>query len=119
MPAQAEIGAGGVQKLQTHALPTPRAVIFRASVKAIPPRSVLFFWTVHRAAVGGFAAYGCGIPPAGAARFLFGKSEKDMGGAFPPAKPASSPRRVGAIPRAGTGASKEVYYGKQSHRPYQ
>ena len=30
--------------------------------------SVLFFWTVHCAAVGGFAAYGCGVPLAGAAR---------------------------------------------------
>ena len=42
--------------------------------------SVLFFWTVHCAAVSGFAAYGCGIPLAGAARFLFGKTEKKMGG---------------------------------------
>ena len=30
--------------------------------------SVLFFWTVHCAAVGGSAAYGCGVPLAGAAR---------------------------------------------------
>ena len=29
--------------------------------------SVLFFWTVHCAAVGGFAAYGCGVPLAGKA----------------------------------------------------
>ena len=31
-----------------------------------------FSWTVHCAAVGGSAAYGCGIPLAGAARSLFG-----------------------------------------------
>ena len=39
----------------------------------------LFFWTVHCAAVGGCAAYGCGIPPAGAARFLFGKTKRKWG----------------------------------------
>ena len=31
-------------------------------------RSDFFFWTVHCAAVGGFAAYGCGVPLAGTAR---------------------------------------------------
>ena len=31
-------------------------------------RSDFFSWTVHCAAVGGFAAYGCGVPLAGAAR---------------------------------------------------
>ena len=42
--------------------------------------SGLFFWTVHRAAVGGFAAYGCGVPLAGTARFLFGQGRKENGG---------------------------------------
>ena len=32
------------------------------------PRGDFFFWTVHCAAVGGCAAYGCGVPLAGAAR---------------------------------------------------
>ena len=61
---------------------------FPKTQNALSPRSVLFFWTVHCAAVGGSAAYGCGIPLAGAARFLFGKIEKKMGGASLPAKPA-------------------------------
>ena len=38
------------------------------------------FGPCNRAAVGGFAAYGCGVPLAGAARFLFVKSKKKMGG---------------------------------------
>ena len=45
-------------------------------------RSDFFFWTVHCAAVGGFAAYGCGVPLAGTARFLFFKNKKKMGGAL-------------------------------------
>ena len=32
-----------------------------------PPQR-FFFWTVHCAAGSGFAAYGCGVPLAGAAR---------------------------------------------------
>ena len=42
-----------------------------------------FSWTVHCAAVGGFAAYGCGVPLAGTARFSFGKAKREMGGALP------------------------------------
>ena len=37
-------------------------------------QSVFSLWTVPCAAVGGFAAYGCGVPLAGTARFSFGKA---------------------------------------------
>ncbi len=71
---QGQIGAGTdtptpVQQLCTHVQSCDQ--------------SGLFFWTVHCAAVGGFAAYGCGVPLAGTARFLFHKREKKMGGALP------------------------------------
>jgi hypothetical protein len=67
----------GVPNLQTPALSTPRAETFLES----DTRS-------HRESV--FSLGPC------TARSLFGKTKKRMGGAFPPAKPASSPRRGGA-----------------------
>ena len=45
--------------------------------------SAFLFGPCNRAAVGGSAAYGCGIPLAGTARFSFGKTEKG-----PPPRPA-------------------------------
>ena len=44
-------------------------------------KAAFSFGPCNCAAVGGFAAYGCGIPLAGTARFLFRKTEKKMGGA--------------------------------------
>ena len=70
---------GAVRVLQTPARTTPRAETFLEPDKQS-----------HRAAF--FSLGPC------TARSLFGKTKKRMGGAFPPAKPAQSPRRVGAPP---------------------
>ena len=73
---------GGSGTSKPPALSTPRAETFLEPKTLSHRESVFFSWTVHCAAVGGSAAYGCGIPLAGAARFLFGKTEKKMGGAI-------------------------------------
>ena len=95
---------GAQRKKETGASPIShsRAIhaagfVFPDFCRSLSPRSVLFFWTVHCAAVGGSAAYGCGIPLAGAARFLFGKIEKKMGGCIPAGK-AGIPRAEAARP---------------------
>ena len=46
-------------------------------------KAFFLFGPCNCAAVGGSAAYGCGIPLAGTARFLFGKTERG-----PPPRPA-------------------------------
>ena len=73
--------------------------------------SVLFFWTVHCAAVGGFAAYGCGIPLAGAARFLFGKTERgprrNVSGAVPVGR-GGARERAQFSPPGGNGAKRTL-----------
>ena len=48
-----------------------------------PAEAFFLFGPCNCAAVGGFAAYGCGIPLAGTARFSFGKTKREMGGALP------------------------------------
>ena len=63
---------GGSGTSKPPALSTPRAETFLEPKTLSHRESVFFSWTVHCAAVGGSAAYGCGIPLAGAARSLFG-----------------------------------------------
>ena len=66
-----------------------------------------FSWTVHCAAVGGCAAYGCGIPPAVAARSLFGKTKREWGVECPAIIMAPAPSHRTAPPHAS---------GKPAHR---
>ena len=70
-------------------------------------RPAFFSWTVHCAAVGGCAAYGCGIPPAGAARSLFGKTKREWGVECPAIIMAPAPSHRTAPPHAS---------GKPAHR---
>ena len=59
------------------------------------------FGPCNRAAVGGSAAYGCGIPLAGTARFLFGQDRKENGGGASPLDkpPGGSQTTVAAVRR--------------------
>ena len=70
-----------IQNRRLHRYADPRTA--RRHEGAGARLSDFFSWTVHCAAVGGFAAYGCGIPLAGTARFSFGKAKREMGGALP------------------------------------
>ena len=45
----------------------------------VATKAFFLFGPCNRAAVGGFAAYGCGIPLAGTARFSFGKTKEKWG----------------------------------------
>ena len=97
-PAAAKIGAGTDP-------PTPVA---RGGPLHRSAPSALFFWTVHCAAVGGFAAYGCGVPLAGTARFLFRKTETKMGVHCPAGNPAEFSGRQIAAPTAFTGEPARI-----------
>ena len=68
-----------IQNRRLHRYADPRTA--RRHEGAGARLSDFFSWTVHCAAVGGFAAYGCGVPLAGTARFSFGKAKREMGGA--------------------------------------
>ena len=67
-----------IQNRRLHRYADPRTA--RRPEGAGASLSDFFSWTVHCAAVGGFAAYGCGVPLAGTARFLFGQGRKENGG---------------------------------------
>ena len=59
--------------------PTQKAPSLSKLVRTRKFAPAFFLLTAHCAAVGCCAAYGCGIPPAGAARFLFGKTKRKWG----------------------------------------
>ena len=110
LPRRSQRSASGNRRRGCPEPPNPLAIHaagrdFPKIQNALSPRKRFFSWTVH----GPFSFWG---------------AKKRMGGAFPPAKPASSPRRVGAkipaplrreSPRARAGAKGAPYV--SSSRP--
>ena len=74
-------------------------------------KAAFSFGPCNCAAVGGFAAYGCGIPLAGTARFLFGQDRKG-----PPPRPARWGEEERPSPRSGRGSALGVQGSGRSFR---